>query len=383
MTLPFVKMHGIGNDYVYVNGFAHDVVDPGGLARVIADRHFGVGGVLAQGSQEQLRHPGDHGGRGYRPPPVADAVTAYRAAMTTTSPYGSWASIVSAADVVSGGSLPTAVHAADGIVWWSESRPAEDGREAIVRRDADATVHEVLPRSMNARTAVHEYGGGAWWVHDETVFATSWDDQRLYRIDPTHQPLPITPEPPEPRAWRYADGRVTPDGRWVVCIRERHEGPDVSSDVHNELVAIRTDGTGVPVVLFADSDFVAAPRISRDGRQLAWPFSWTASERPFCRSSASAIAASSRWVNSLKQFFMSGSMRAAPRAPIAIHQAHSVGRTPGAGDIGLHRHFGFLPAIDDAIDPVPGAFHLFAVHEQGRVAAQGFHQQALVGIRVP
>jgi dipeptidyl aminopeptidase/acylaminoacyl peptidase len=190
--------------------------------------------------------------------------------MTSTVPYGSWPSIVSAADVVSGASLPTAVVAADGIVWWSETRPTEDGREAIVRRDADATVHEVLPRDMNARTAVHEYGGGAWWVHDETVYASSWDDQRLYRIDPAHEPTPITPQPPTARAWRYADGRVTPDGRWVVCIRERHEGPDVSSDVHNELVAIRTDGAGSPVVLFADSDFVAAPRISRDGRQLAW-----------------------------------------------------------------------------------------------------------------
>jgi len=190
--------------------------------------------------------------------------------MSMTSPYGSWASIVSAADVASGGSLPTGVHAADGIVWWSETRPSEDGREAVVRRDADATLHEVVPAGFNVRTRVHEYGGGAWWVHEETVFATSWDDQRLYRIDPSGEPTPITPEPPTPQAWRYADGRVTPDGRWVVCIRERHEGPDASSDVHNELVAIRTDGAGTPVVLFAESDFVAAPRISRDGRQLAW-----------------------------------------------------------------------------------------------------------------
>ncbi|MEM8781413.1 MAG: diaminopimelate epimerase [Planctomycetota bacterium] len=44
MTLPFVKMHGLGNDYVYVDGFAHDVPNPKELAPRIANRHFGVGG---------------------------------------------------------------------------------------------------------------------------------------------------------------------------------------------------------------------------------------------------------------------------------------------------------------------------------------------------
>lgn len=41
--LPFTKMHGLGNDYVYVNGFQHAVADPAALARRISDRHFGVG----------------------------------------------------------------------------------------------------------------------------------------------------------------------------------------------------------------------------------------------------------------------------------------------------------------------------------------------------
>jgi diaminopimelate epimerase len=37
-------MHGIGNDYVYVNAFEEAVEDPAAMARVIADRHRGVGG---------------------------------------------------------------------------------------------------------------------------------------------------------------------------------------------------------------------------------------------------------------------------------------------------------------------------------------------------
>jgi len=41
--MKFTKMHGIGNDYVYVNGFAERVPDPGDVARKVSDRHFGIG----------------------------------------------------------------------------------------------------------------------------------------------------------------------------------------------------------------------------------------------------------------------------------------------------------------------------------------------------
>lgn len=42
--IPFTKMQGIGNDYIYIDGFAHRVADPVAMAQRIADRHFGVGG---------------------------------------------------------------------------------------------------------------------------------------------------------------------------------------------------------------------------------------------------------------------------------------------------------------------------------------------------
>lgn len=42
--MKFTKMHGIGNDYVYVNGFEETIDNPPALAKVIADRHRGVGG---------------------------------------------------------------------------------------------------------------------------------------------------------------------------------------------------------------------------------------------------------------------------------------------------------------------------------------------------
>ena len=41
--MKFTKMHGLGNDYVYINGFEQDVADPAGLAIAVSDRHFGIG----------------------------------------------------------------------------------------------------------------------------------------------------------------------------------------------------------------------------------------------------------------------------------------------------------------------------------------------------
>jgi diaminopimelate epimerase len=42
-TLPFVKMHGIGNDYVYVDAFVHQVADPAALAQRVSPRRTGIG----------------------------------------------------------------------------------------------------------------------------------------------------------------------------------------------------------------------------------------------------------------------------------------------------------------------------------------------------
>ncbi len=41
--MKFTKMHGIGNDYVYVNCFEETVNDPGSVAKMVSDRHFGIG----------------------------------------------------------------------------------------------------------------------------------------------------------------------------------------------------------------------------------------------------------------------------------------------------------------------------------------------------
>jgi dipeptidyl aminopeptidase/acylaminoacyl peptidase len=192
--------------------------------------------------------------------------------VAATAPYGSWSSPVSAELVAAGGVSLDEVRAVGAAVYWIEGRPLEGGRQ-VIRRAEPATDREptdLTPEGFNARTRVHEYGGGAYTVHGDTVFFSNYADQRLYRQDRgAARPVPITPEPPAPAADRYADARPTTDGRRLVCVRERHH----DGKVDNELVMLPADGGGVggrPVVLAAGRDFYASPRTSPDGRRLAW-----------------------------------------------------------------------------------------------------------------
>jgi dipeptidyl aminopeptidase/acylaminoacyl peptidase len=189
--------------------------------------------------------------------------------MTTTAPYGSWRSPVDAVAVARGGRrLGAAALAADGAVWWSEGRPNEGGRVALMRRPTGGEIEEVTPAAANVRTRVHEYGGGAWTLADpDRVLFVDFGSQRLYVQRLGEEPVALTPEPDSPAALRYADLRLTPDGRTAICVRERHgEGEPV-----NELVAIPLDGGGGGAAILAGGrDFYSFPRISPDGALLAW-----------------------------------------------------------------------------------------------------------------
>ncbi|MHA6620853.1 S9 family peptidase [Pseudonocardia sp. DLS-67] len=189
-------------------------------------------------------------------------------------PYGSWPTPITS-ELVTAAAVRLGEVRVDGAdVVWAEGRPAEGGRTQLVRRAPDGATADLLPDGRNARTAVHEYGGAAWWVRDGVVWFADWADQRLYRLAPGGEPEPITPEPAAPRADRYADGDVAPDGATIVCVRERHTGPS-AADVRNEVVRLAAHAgsehtMSEPEVLVSGPDFVAAPRLSPDGTTLAW-----------------------------------------------------------------------------------------------------------------
>jgi dipeptidyl aminopeptidase/acylaminoacyl peptidase len=165
---------------------------------------------------------------------------------------------------------------ADGVAWWLEGRPAENGRVVLMRAARGEEAQDAVPADFNLRTLVHEYGGGAYSIHEGAVYCSRFEDQRLYRIDPGADPRPITPER-EGTTHRYADGRVTPDGSLWIGVRERHEGSGRPDEVVNELVAIPTDGSAEPRLIAEGRDFYSNPRMSRDGLRLsflAWDFPW-------------------------------------------------------------------------------------------------------------
>jgi dipeptidyl aminopeptidase/acylaminoacyl peptidase len=210
----------------------------------------------------------------------------------TIAPYGAWRSPVTAKLMAEGGvglQLPQSV---DESLYWVELRPTENGRYVVVRRDAGGGVNDVTPPGVSARTLVHEYGGGMYVAFRnahgrESVVFSNQADQRLYRQDREEAgadgparwsaPVPLTPAPPADRAHRYADGRVTLDGRLLITVRERHEA---DGSVVNELVSLPTDGSAKPHVVASGHDFYAAPRLSPDGHRIAW-LSWDHPRMPW------------------------------------------------------------------------------------------------------
>jgi dipeptidyl aminopeptidase/acylaminoacyl peptidase len=198
--------------------------------------------------------------------------------MDSPLPHGSWPTPIDSELVVRAAARLGEVVVDGDDVWWSEGRPGEGGRSAIVRRSADGAVTDVLPAPWNARTRVHEYGGGAWTAADGTVWFTGFADQRLYRLGAGDSaPVAVTPEPAVSAGVRHADLRVVDGGAAVLAVRETHPATGGAADVVNEIVRVRADGS--TDVIVSGPDFVSDPRQGPDG-SLAW-LQWNHPDMPW------------------------------------------------------------------------------------------------------
>ena len=188
------------------------------------------------------------------------------------APYGSWPSPITSSwlvESVVGLSFPLVE---GGAVAWTEARPAEAGRQVLVRQARPgAEPVDVVPEGFSARTLAHEYGGLCTALAGQAALFCNMADQRVWRVDPGAPPRPVTPEPAVAGGERYADLWLSPDRRWVVAVRERHPpAPGDARQVVNEVVAFPADGSASPHVVAAGHDFFSAARLSPDGRRLAW-----------------------------------------------------------------------------------------------------------------
>jgi dipeptidyl aminopeptidase/acylaminoacyl peptidase len=190
------------------------------------------------------------------------------------APYGSWKSPITS-DMVASENVGLRRIVLDGKdIYWKEMRPTERGRNVIVRRQPNGQITDMTQSPFNARTRVHEYGGGAFAVTDGIIYFSNFTDQRIYRQEAEALPHPITPKV----ELRYADMIIDRHRRRIICVREDHTV--AGREPVNTLVSIKLEGGEGVQVLVTGNDFYSSPRLNPDGSRLAW-LTWNHSNMPW------------------------------------------------------------------------------------------------------
>lgn len=183
-----------------------------------------------------------------------------------TARYGSWTSPVTVDLLLKGTvQLRNQMLRWDGDdLYWSELRPDQAGRIVVCRRDANGTISDVTPPGFNARSRVHEYGGGHFAVSGGTVWFTNFKDQRLYRQNEGGSPQSITPAVD----LRHADMTVDSGRGRLYAVREDHTTD--APEAVNSIVSLDVNGEGDAIVIASGNDFYSSPKLSPDGNRVAW-----------------------------------------------------------------------------------------------------------------
>lgn len=183
--------------------------------------------------------------------------------MVTIAPYGSWRSPITS-EMTASGSMRLGHLMADGDdIYWVEMRPEESGRYVVVQYSKSCGIIERTPVPHNARTRVHEYGGGAYTVWNQAVYFTNYKDQLIYKQEHNGELEKISTN----TAHRHADFVFDKKRDRLLCVREDHS--DKSSEALNIIVSINLKDNESKVLL-QGNDFYSSPRQSPDGSKLAW-----------------------------------------------------------------------------------------------------------------
>ena len=159
-------------------------------------------------------------------------------------------------------------------IYWIEMRPQESGRYVIVKQTADGKQSDVIPKEYNARTRVHEYGGGSYLVTGKGVVFSNFSDQNLYLINTDNNCIKLT----DNETCRYADMVYDKYMNRIICVREDHS--DKSKEAVNTIVAVSFVEDEDELILVEGADFYSNPRISHEGKSLCW-ISWQHPSMPW------------------------------------------------------------------------------------------------------
>lgn len=189
--------------------------------------------------------------------------------MTQELPAGVWQTPIDS-EMVASSSIRYALPQICGdSVYWIEGRPKEGGRNVIVRKTGSGSAQDVLPDGYSAASKAHEYGGGAYVVHNQMLWFVNQKDQKVYRIDEQV----VTPFFGRDRC-RYADLDITEN---VLVLIEEELLDD--QEPQSRLLGVTAD-SGQVLFDFSGPDFLSTPRISPDGRQVAW-LQWQHPQMPW------------------------------------------------------------------------------------------------------
>jgi dipeptidyl aminopeptidase/acylaminoacyl peptidase len=195
--------------------------------------------------------------------------------MSKPRPCGTWPSPITAERIAAGSRRLAQPFCHQGAVFWLEGRPEEGGRSALMRW-RDGQVECLTPRAYSVRSRAQEYGGGACSPGPgSSLFFVNDADQGIYQQelgdkDPRIDLLV------EIEDVRFADLLWDPWRERLIAICE--DARDPGAEPRASIVAI--DPSGGLDTLAEGEDFYASPRLSPNGRYLAW-LSWNHPDMPW------------------------------------------------------------------------------------------------------
>ena len=158
-------------------------------------------------------------------------------------------------------------------IYWLEKRPQEKGRSLIVGYSPDGSTQDITPEPFSVRSKIHEYGGGAYTIKENTIYFSNYADGRIYRQVGASKAEPLTDRAEK----RYGDIIIDSDRDRLICVCEDRALKDV--EPQNKIISIDLSNGRVQT-LIEGSDFYSSPRLSPDGRYLAW-MSWNHPNMPW------------------------------------------------------------------------------------------------------